>query len=59
MAATCEFSGCKKPAQWECRKLFGDKSTIRTCDDHKPDANKRPARLKNLPFFYEVKPCGR
>ncbi len=54
----CGFSGCKKPAKWEARKLWGKGSTLCTCDAHKPDASKRHASLQNLPFFYEVKPLG-
>jgi hypothetical protein len=54
----CEFGGCKQEARWECRKLFGTGGTIRTCDAHKPDPNSRPAALRHLPFFYEVKGIG-
>ena len=56
----CEFSGCKQPPKWECRKLWGQtnqpKGVILTCDEHKPDPEKRPANLKHLPFFYDVRP---
>lgn len=52
----CGFAGCKWPAKWSCRKLWGKGDTLKTCDGHKPDPAKRPAALKGLPFFYEVKP---
>jgi hypothetical protein len=56
MATKCEFTGCKREVKWACRKLFGKGGTIHTCDQHKPDPEKRPERLRHLPFFYEVKP---
>lgn len=54
----CGFSGCKKPAKWACRQLWGKGGTLHTCDEHKPDPGKRPESLKHLPFFYEVKPLA-
>lgn len=51
---TCEVRGCKATATWNAAKLFGDRATLHVCDEHKPDAAKRPASLRNLPFFYEV-----
>lgn len=56
--ATCEVTGCKHEAKWEARKLFGKGGVIQVCDEHKPDASKRPESLKHLPFTYEVKPIG-
>ncbi|HYE20946.1 MAG TPA: hypothetical protein VEA69_21045 [Tepidisphaeraceae bacterium] len=55
----CGFSGCKKPAVWECRKLWGKGGVLFTCDQHKPDASKRPESLRHLPFFYEIKPLAK
>ncbi len=55
MSKRCEFNGCKGEPRWECRKLFGKGGTILTCDEHKPDAAKRPEGLRHLPFYYEVK----
>lgn len=57
-AHKCEFTGCKHPAHWEARKLFGKGGAIFVCDRHKPDANKRPESLRHLPFFYDVKPVA-
>ena len=54
----CEFTGCKNRPRWSARKLFGKGGTICVCDAHKPDASKRPASLRHLPFFYEVKPLA-
>lgn len=51
----CAFRGCKKPARWQARKLWGKGGTLCTCDAHKPCAN-RPASMQHLPSFYEVKP---
>ena len=51
----CSFTGCKREARWECRKLWGGGGTLHTCDAHKPDAAKRPESLRHLPFFYDVK----
>ncbi len=52
----CDFGGCKHEAKWNARKLFGKGDTLHTCDQHKPDASKRPPSLRRLPFFYEVTP---
>jgi hypothetical protein len=54
----CEFTGCKHEARWAAHKLFGKGGYIRTCDEHKPDAEKRPASLRHLPFFYRVEPIA-
>ncbi len=51
----CLFTGCRKPAVWECRKLWRAGS-IFTCDQHKPDPSSRPPTLQHLPFAYEVTP---
>lgn len=56
MKNPCEFTGCKKPARWECKKLVGKGRMIWTCDDHKPDMANRPESLKHLPFTWEVRP---
>ncbi len=50
----CSFSGCKRQAKWSARKLFGKRDVLYTCDEHKPDASKRPASLRHLPMFYSV-----
>ncbi len=50
----CSFTGCKCRAKWSVRKLFGKCDTLYTCDEHKPDAGKRPPSLRHLPFFYTV-----
>jgi hypothetical protein len=65
----CEFVGCKREAKWACRKLWDvvgrAGNTLHTCDEHKPDPDKRSEKLKHLPFFYDVQPiwacpsCGR
>lgn len=52
----CNFTGCKQPAKWECKQLWGKGGALLTCDEHKPDPAKRPESLKHLPFFYDVKP---
>ena len=56
----CDFCGCRKAAAWRCRKLWdaarGKDQTLFTCDAHKPDPEKRPASLRHLPFFYDVRP---
>jgi hypothetical protein len=54
----CEFSGCKKEARWDARKLWGKGGSIRVCDEHKPDAEKRPESLRKLPSFYDVRPIA-
>ena len=55
----CQFAGCKDEVRWLCRKLWGKGGTLLTCDGHKPDASKRPEKLRNLPFFYEVSAIAR
>lgn len=55
----CDFTGCKHEAKWQAVKLFGDRKTLHVCDQHKPDASKRPASLKNVPMFYDVQPLPR
>jgi hypothetical protein len=55
----CDFGGCKCAAKWIARKLFGDGGTLRVCEKHKPDPDKRPASLRHLPFFYEVSAIAR
>jgi hypothetical protein len=55
-ARKCEVTGCKHEALWAATKLFGKGGVIRTCDEHKPDADKRPESLRHLPFFYKVEP---
>lgn len=55
IAMKCEFTGCKHEAKWQAVKLFGDRKTLHVCDQHKPDASKRPASLKNVPMYYEVR----
>jgi hypothetical protein len=53
----CEI--CRKAAATVvARKLFGDRSTLICCDGCKPDANKRPAALRNQPFWYDVTPLA-
>jgi hypothetical protein len=52
----CGFSGCKRPAVWSCRQLWGKGGTLLTCDEHKPDRANRPESLNRLPFFYDVQP---
>jgi hypothetical protein len=52
----CEFGGCEQEARWVARKLWGKGGQLVTCDEHKPDAEKRAPSLRHLPFFYEVKP---
>lgn len=54
----CEFSGCKHPAKWAAAKLWGKGGTIYVCDEHKPDASKRPEKMKKLPFTYSIKPIS-
>lgn len=54
----CDVKGCKHEARWSAVKLFGDRTTLRVCDEHKPDAEKRPPSLRHLPFFYVVEPIG-
>ncbi len=56
MKTKCELSGCKHEAKWAAHKLWGKGGTILTCDEHKPDASKRPESLKKLPFAYRVEP---
>ncbi len=50
----CSFSGCRCEAKWSARKLFGKRDVLVTCDEHKPDASKRPPSLRHLPMFYVV-----
>ena len=57
-AIKCEFCGCKQPAKWVARKLWGKGGEIRTCDAHKPGSARRPEGLKHLPNFYDVRPLG-
>lgn len=57
-ATKCDFTGCKCEAKWTARKLFGDGGTLRVCEEHRPDAQKRPASPRSLPFFYVVRPIG-
>lgn len=57
MTPTCEFAGCKEPARWDARKLWGKGGSIRTCNEHKP-GGKRPESMKHLPSFYDVRPIG-
>ena len=52
----CQFSGCKCEAKYAARKLFGKGDTLLVCEKHKPDADKRPASLRHLPFCYDVSP---
>jgi hypothetical protein len=58
MANACEVKGCKHEAHWAARKLFGKGETLHVCDEHKPDASRRPEALRHLPFFYDVQPIG-
>lgn len=55
----CHFIGCRKQASWAARKLFGDRTTLLVCDEHKPDANKRAAGARKLPMFYDVTPIAK
>ena len=52
----CEFSGCKCEARWIATRTYGGRGSIRVCDEHKPDPDKRPESLRHLPFFYKVEP---
>jgi len=53
---TCEVKGCNRDAKWDARKLWGKGGSLNICDEHKPDADKRPESLRHLPFFYDVQP---
>ncbi len=52
----CEASGCKADARWECTQTVGKRTTLRLCDQCKPNVDSRPAALRGLPFTWEVKP---
>jgi hypothetical protein len=54
----CGVAGCKRPARWSCRKLWGKGGVLLACDEHRPDASKRPPSLRHLPFFYDVQPVS-
>jgi hypothetical protein len=58
-AIKCEFSGCKCEAHWIAIKLWGKGGSLKVCDEHKPDPDKRPESQQKLPFFYDVQPLRR
>lgn len=52
-ADKCFVTGCSNKATHLVTPLF-DAPIMKMCDHCKPDINKRPAALKNMPFTYRV-----
>jgi len=51
----CEFKGCERAARWVSTKLTGTGGTLRTCDEHRPDALPRSAGAGGR-VWYEFRP---
>jgi hypothetical protein len=52
----CEVIGCKNLATWEAHKLWGKGGSILVCNECKPGASDRPARVKPLRAYYKLDP---